>query len=124
MSKQNRRPIKFAFIERRQHTVPAGRATPSPAVNVETAIDLLCRGGMISHIGSDTPIGSFFVLVFIGAIMTEEQRGGPTEQLFKYAVERINRDPELLPNTTLLYDIHYVDREDSWHASKKGMVIC
>ena len=79
---------------------------------------------MISHIGSDTPIGSFFVLVFIGAIMTEEQRGGPTEQLFKYAVERINRDPELLPNTTLLYDIHYVDREDSWHASKKGKVIC
>jgi ionotropic kainate glutamate receptor 2 len=59
-------------------------------------------------------------LVFIGAIMTEEQRGGPTEQLFKYAVERINRDPELLPNTTLIYDIHYVDREDSWHASKKG----
>jgi hypothetical protein len=52
--------------------------------------------------------------------MTEEQRGSQTEQLFKYAVERINRDPELLPNTTLIYDIHYVDREDSWHASKKG----
>ena len=61
-------------------------------------------------------------LVFIGAIMTEEQRGGPTEQLFKYAVERINRDTELLPNTTLIYDIHYVDREDSWHASKKGII--
>lgn len=54
--------------------------------------------------------------------MTEEQRGSPTEQLFKYAVERINRDPELLPNTTLIYDIHYVDREDSWHTSKKGTV--
>lgn len=52
--------------------------------------------------------------------MTEEQRGGPTEQLFKYAVEKINRDPVLLLNTTLIYDIHYVDREDSWHASKKG----
>lgn len=52
--------------------------------------------------------------------MTEEQRGSATEQLFKYAVERINRDPELLSNTTLIYDIHYVDREDSWHASKKG----
>lgn len=63
---------------------------------------------------------SVLLLVFIGAIMTEEQRGSPTEQLFKYAVERINRDPELLTNTTLIYDIHYVDREDSWHASKKG----
>ncbi|XP_057374823.1 glutamate receptor ionotropic, kainate 2-like isoform X2 [Daphnia carinata] len=59
-------------------------------------------------------------VIKIGAIMTEEQRGSPTEQLFKYAVERINRDPELLPNTTLIYDIHYVDREDSWHTSKKA----
>lgn len=63
---------------------------------------------------------SSFCWVLIGAILTEEQRGSPTEQLFKYAVERINRDPELLSNTTLIYDIHYVDREDSWHASKKG----
>lgn len=56
-----------------------------------------------------------------GAILTEDQRGSTTELLFKYAVARINRDPELLPNTTLLYDIHYVSPEDSFHASKKGV---
>ncbi|XP_046446543.1 glutamate receptor ionotropic, kainate 2-like isoform X4 [Daphnia pulex] len=66
------------------------------------------------------PSGGLPPVIKIGAIMTEEQRGSQTEQLFKYAVERINRDPELLPNTTLIYDIHYVDREDSWHASKKA----
>lgn len=63
---------------------------------------------------------SFLSIFDLGAILTEEQRGSATEQLFKYAVARINRDVELLPNTTLLYDIHYVKPEDSFHASKKG----
>ena len=62
-------------------------------------------------------------LIIAGAILTEDQRGGPTEMVFKYAISRINRNPELLPNTTLTYDIHYVNREDSFHASKKSRFI-
>lgn len=61
-------------------------------------------------------------LLFTGAILTEDQRGSSTEQLFKYAVDKINRDPTLLPNTNLVFDIQYVDKGDSWHASKKGIV--
>lgn len=60
------------------------------------------------------------VVVAAGAMFTAEQREGPTELAFKYAVYRINKDSSLLPNTTLVYDIQYVPRDDSFHASKKG----
>lgn len=53
-------------------------------------------------------------------MFTEEQREGPTELAFKYAVYRINKDASLLSNTTLVYDIQYVPKDDSFHASKKG----
>lgn len=53
-------------------------------------------------------------------MFTADQRDGPTELAFKYAVYRINKDATLLPNTTLVYDIQYVPRDDSFHASKKG----
>ena len=53
-------------------------------------------------------------------MFTEDQRESPTELAFKYAVYRINKDHSILPNTTLVYDIQYVPREDSFHASKKG----
>lgn len=42
------------------------------------------------------------------------------EIAFRYAVQRINRDRNILPNTTLVYDIQYVAKDDSFHASKKG----
>ena len=58
--------------------------------------------------------------VIAGAIMTEEQRGGATELVFKYAVARINNDSTLLAKSRLVYDIHYVDRDDTFHATKKG----
>lgn len=57
-----------------------------------------------------------------GVLFTEDQRESPTELAFKYAVYRINKDHSILPNTTLVYDIQYVPREDSFHASKKGKV--
>ncbi|XP_047500230.1 glutamate receptor ionotropic, kainate 1-like [Penaeus chinensis] len=53
-------------------------------------------------------------------MFTEEQREGPTELAFKYAVYRINKDSSLLSNTTLVYDIQYVPKDDSFHASKKA----
>ncbi|XP_049819225.1 glutamate receptor ionotropic, kainate 2 isoform X5 [Aethina tumida] len=59
-------------------------------------------------------------VVKIGAIFTEDQKDGPTELAFKYAVYKINKDKALLPYTSLVYDIQYVPRDDSFHASKKA----
>lgn len=55
-----------------------------------------------------------------GAIFSDEQKGSATETAFKYAIHQINRDPKLLPNTTLVYDLQYVESKDSFHAGKKG----
>lgn len=55
-----------------------------------------------------------------GAIFTEDQKDGAIELAFKYAVHKINRDKTLLPYTSLVYDVQYVPRDDSFHASKKG----
>ncbi|XP_071455838.1 glutamate receptor ionotropic, kainate 1-like [Hetaerina americana] len=56
----------------------------------------------------------------MGAIFTEDQKDSSTELAFKYAVYRINKDKDLLPNTTLVYDIQYVPRDDSFRTSKKA----
>jgi hypothetical protein len=55
-----------------------------------------------------------------GAIFTQDQKDSSTELAFKYAVYKINKDKHLLPDTTLVYDIQYVPKDDSFHASKKG----
>ncbi|XP_035212026.1 glutamate receptor ionotropic, kainate 2-like [Stegodyphus dumicola] len=55
-----------------------------------------------------------------GVLFTEDQKESPTELAFKYAVYKINKDRDILPNTTLVYDIQYVPRDDSFHASKKA----
>jgi glutamate receptor, ionotropic, invertebrate len=39
---------------------------------------------------------------------------------FKYAVYKINKDKTLLANTTLVYDIQYVPKDDLFRTSKKG----
>lgn len=56
----------------------------------------------------------------IGAIFGEDQRAGgnAVELAFRYAVERINGDETLLPQTRLVYDIEYVAGADSFRASK------
>lgn len=56
----------------------------------------------------------------LGAIFTEDQKDSPSELAFKYAVYRINKDKSILPNTTLVYDIQYVPKDDSFRTSKKG----
>lgn len=56
----------------------------------------------------------------LGAIFNEEQKDSSTELAFKYAVYRINKDKSILPKTTLIYDIHYVPRDDSFRTTKKG----
>lgn len=55
-----------------------------------------------------------------GALFTEAERDSEVEFAFKYAVDRVNKDHFLLPNTTLVTDIQYVSASDSFHASKKG----
>lgn len=62
-----------------------------------------------------------FNYYYLAALFTEDERDGPSELAFKYAVFRINKDRTLLENTTIVYDIQYVPREDSFHASKKGI---
>ncbi|KAG5868033.1 hypothetical protein JTB14_034368 [Gonioctena quinquepunctata] len=57
-----------------------------------------------------------------GAIFTEDQKNTSVELAFKYAVYKINKDKDLLPNTTLVYDIQYVPRDDSFRTSKKEFV--
>lgn len=57
---------------------------------------------------------------FSGALFTEAEKDSEVEFAFKYAVDRINKDHFLLPNTTLVTDIQYVTASDSFHASKKG----
>ncbi|XP_068994306.1 glutamate receptor ionotropic, kainate 2 isoform X4 [Neodiprion pinetum] len=59
-------------------------------------------------------------VVKIGAIFTHDQKDSSTELAFKYAVYKINEDRTILPHTTLAYDIQYVPRDDSFHASKKA----
>ena len=81
---------------------------------------LLWRPGTEANDDDRLFFNVFFFWGPAGAIFTEEQRGSATELVFKYAVARINNDTDLLPNSTLVYDIHYVRREDSFHASKKG----
>lgn len=60
---------------------------------------------------------------FPGALFTEDQRNSPSELAFKYSVYRINKDKKLLENTTLVYDIQYVPKDDSFHAAKKGKLM-
>lgn len=41
------------------------------------------------------------------------------ELAFKYAVYKINKDRNLLQHTTLVYDIQYCPKDDSFRTSKK-----
>ena len=42
------------------------------------------------------------------------------ELAFKYAVDRINRNDYILPNTMLLAEVRQVIKHDSFNASKEG----
>lgn len=65
-------------------------------------------------------IATYSLFYFAGAIFSEDQKHSHIELAFKYAVQKINRDRVILPKTTLVYDIQYVPKEDSFHATKKG----
>ncbi|CAH1132881.1 unnamed protein product [Ceutorhynchus assimilis] len=67
-----------------------------------------------------TVYGGLPPVIRIGAIFTEDQKNSSSEMAFKYAVYKINKEREILPNTTLVYDIQYVPRDDSFRTSKKA----
>lgn len=53
-------------------------------------------------------------------MFNEEHKDTSVELAFKYAVYKINKDRNLLPKTTLIYDIQYIpDSSDSFRSSKK-----
>jgi glutamate receptor, ionotropic, invertebrate len=53
-------------------------------------------------------------------VFNEEHKDTSVELAFKYAVYKINKDRNLLPKTTLIYDIQYIpDSSDSFRSSKK-----
>lgn len=64
----------------------------------------------------------FFFLFFLGGIFESIESGpsGAEELAFKFALNTINRNRTLLPNTTLTYDIQRINIHDSFEASRKG----
>lgn len=69
---------------------------------------------------------SFLIVCFVFTGGIFEQTEGPVslvsseELAFKFAVNNINRNRTLLPNTTLTYDIQRINIYDSFEASRKG----
>ncbi|XP_050512412.1 glutamate receptor ionotropic, kainate 2-like isoform X2 [Diabrotica virgifera virgifera] len=84
------------------------------------AAAVLVLGFVASELAAVSTASTLPPQVKIGAIFTEDEKNGPNELAFKYAVNKINKDKTLLPYTSLVYDIQYVPRDDSFHASKKA----
>lgn len=68
---------------------------------------------------------SLFFLFVLGGIFESIETGpsGAEELAFKFALNTINRNRTLLPNTTLTYDIQRINIHDSFEASRKGMAL-
>lgn len=94
----------------------------SPTWNSPIACDYVCD--------QSSWASCLFLFCFSGGIF--EQTDGPVslvsaeELAFKFAVNNINRNRTLLPNTTLTYDIQRINIYDSFEASRKGewLVFC
>lgn len=61
------------------------------------------------------------VYLFSGALFTYDQINSSLEQAFKFAVNQINLDANLLPYTQVHYDIRYVPHDNSFQAIKTGI---
>lgn len=64
-------------------------------------------------------------LFLTGGIFESIESGpsGAEELAFKFALNTINRNRTLLPNTTLTYDIQRINIYDSFEASRKGIYV-
>lgn len=67
----------------------------------------------------------FVFVLFPGGIFECVESGpmGAEELAFRFAVNTINRNRTLLPNTTLTYDTQKINLYDSFEASKKGNLL-
>lgn len=54
----------------------------------------------------------------IGGLFAQDE--SQQEIVFKFAVDKINSDPNLLSQSTLTPLIEKIDKNDSFHADKKG----
>lgn len=61
-------------------------------------------------------------VIRIGAIFLTEERGAAVELAFKFTIYRINKDKSIFPNSIIVYDIKYVERDDSFKAMKHGSI--
>ncbi|XP_075930745.1 glutamate receptor ionotropic, kainate 2 isoform X1 [Petromyzon marinus] len=88
------------------------RPNTRPPLHPRAALCLLCLG--VAHAMPQVlRLGGIFEVV----------EGGPSgaeELAFKFAVNSINRNRSLLPNTTLTYDIQRINVFDSFEASRKA----
>lgn len=66
------------------------------------------------------PVRKWPFAVFPGALFTHDQINSSIEIAFKFAVDQINRDANLLPHTHVSYDIRYVPPDNSFRAIKTG----
>lgn len=68
---------------------------------------------------------TFFLFFIVGGIFEYVESGpfGAEELAFRFAVNTINRNRTLLPNTTLTYDTQRINLYDSFEASRKGIVL-
>lgn len=63
----------------------------------------------------------YTLYLFSGALFTYDQINSSLEQTFKFAVNQINLDANILPYTQVYYDIRYVPYDNSFHTIKTGM---
>jgi hypothetical protein len=61
-----------------------------------------------------------FHLLVAGGLFGSEREDRVIENAFRFAVNRINRDRNLLKGTRLKYDIQRLRNTDSYQASKRG----
>jgi len=54
-----------------------------------------------------------------GGLFSEDEE--EQELVFRFAVDRINADPSILPKSTLVAQVERIGKEDSFHADKKGL---
>ena len=58
--------------------------------------------------------------IFVGGLF--EEANSMEEIAFKYAVDHINRNRDLLPNSRVMAQIERVPTHDSFYASKRGKI--